>query len=340
MVKNILVTGANGFIGSHLVEHLLKNDENKVRGMVLKGTDESNLDDARASPNFNIIHADLLDLESLNIACKDIDVIYHLAALVSDWGPKALFRKIILDGTKNLVQAALNNSVKRMIYMSSLVVHGLGGHVQANENAPFDPVPFFPYAIAKTETEKFLIDVNDNTSLEIVRIRPGFDIIGPRNFTSTFKIFENIEKGKFGFINGGKSLITLVFVKNLVAGMAHVANLKDAAGEAYIIGDVSWTWKRYVEEIAARLDVKPPRLNVNYWGIAGLVWFIEFWAKLLRLKNPPVLTRYRIAVPRNDIDFVSDKIISTGFKAPFTFDQGLDITIDWYKEIKKELKKN
>jgi len=205
MAKNILVTGANGYIGSHLVDYLVRDEENQVHGMVLKGTDEANLDDATQKPNFSIVYADLMAPPSLEEAFDGIDIIYHLAALVTDWAPKELFMRLIVGGTKNVVEAAIKKGVKRLVYMSSLVVHGLNGHDHADETAPINPVPFFPYAIAKADAEKYLGEINAAGSLETVIVRPGFDIIGPRNATSFFEMAKNIEKGRFGFLNGGKS---------------------------------------------------------------------------------------------------------------------------------------
>nr|MDO8111545.1 NAD-dependent epimerase/dehydratase family protein [Candidatus Sigynarchaeota archaeon] len=339
MAKNILITGATGFIGSHLVDHILAAGDSKVFGMVLKGTDESNLADAKKSPDFSVVYADLMNPASLEQACGGIDTIYHLAALVTDWAPKELFMRLIVGGTKNLVEAAIKRGVKRVVYMSSLVVHGLGGHVNADETAPIKPVPFFPYAIAKAEAEKYLGEIYKAGEIETVIVRPGFDIIGPRNAYSFFEMASGIEKGKFGFMNGGKKLITLVNVKNLVAGMAHLGAF-GAAGEAYIVTDASWTWRKYVEEICKRLDCKVPRLNARYGLIAPFVKIIENFARVFKAKKSPALNMYRISIPRNDIDFTPKKLLSTGFKPPYTLEQGLDDAVAWYRERKAAMAKN
>ncbi|MFX0102769.1 MAG: NAD-dependent epimerase/dehydratase family protein [Candidatus Hodarchaeota archaeon] len=335
-MKKILVTGSNGFMGSHLVEMLLDNGDNKVKGMVLQDTDEKNLDDAKKSKKFEIIYADLTDPPSLEHATQDIDIIYHLAATVSDWGLKELFNKIIFEGTRNLVEAAMKNGVKRVIFMSSLAVHGLDGHVNADEKTPYKAIPYMHYSGAKIKAEEYLLSEGVLNSIETVIVRPGFEIVGPRNVVSFYRMAENVEKGTFGVINGGKKLISLVYVKNLMAALIHLGNLDGASGEVYIARDVSWTWKKYLEEICSRLECKIPKLNVSYWLIAPFILLIDFFARLFKAKNSPVLNRYRINVPRNDIDFSSQKLLDTGFKAPFTFEEGLDASISWYKKIKEE----
>ncbi len=329
-----LVTGANGFIGSHLVDRLIAGNDDKVVAMVLKGTNESNLDGAKQSPKFSIVYADLMDPASLESACDGIDTIYHLAALVTDWAPKELFMRIIVGGTKNLVDAAIKKGVKRLVYMSSLVVHGLGGHVHADETTPIKPVPFFPYALAKAEAEAFLTEVNTAGKLETVIVRPGFDILGPRSATTFVELASTLEKGRFAFMAGGKKMISLVNVKNLVAGMAHVGRHPAAAGEAYVITDVSWTQRKYAEEICKRLGSQLHAVNVPYALAAMIASIMEGFARLFKAKKGPVLNRYRVSIPRNDIDFTSDKLLSTGFTPPFTFEQGLDDAVAWYKDWK------
>ncbi|NMC05679.1 MAG: NAD-dependent epimerase/dehydratase family protein [Candidatus Lokiarchaeota archaeon] len=340
MARTSLVTGANGYIGSHLVDRLLMSDGDKVIGMVLKGTDESNLDGAKRSPDFSIAYADLMDAASLERACEGVDIIYHLAALVTDWAPKELFTRIIVGGTKNLVNAAIKKGVKRMVYMSSLVVHGLGGHVHADETAPIKPVPFFPYAVAKAEAEAFLQGVTKDGRLEIVIVRPGFDIVGPRNALGFVELASALEKGKYAFMAGGKKLITLVNVKNLVAGMAHVGIHPASAGEAYVITDVSWSHRKYAEEICKRLGCELHAMNANYVVAAPIAWLMESFAKLFKAKKGPILNRYRVSIPRNDIDFTPAKLLSTGFVPPFSFEQGLDEAVAWYKERKARLAAN
>ncbi|MHA1681644.1 MAG: NAD-dependent epimerase/dehydratase family protein [Promethearchaeota archaeon] len=339
MGKNgiVLVTGSNGFIGSHLVDALLEYEGVEVRGMVLEGTSEDLLENAKKRENFQVIYANMMDAARMEEILRGVDVVYHLAGYVSDWGPKKKFYSLILDATKIVTRAAIANKVRRIIYMSSLTVHGLKGHAGADETTPFDPVPFFPYADAKAKAEEYLIEKQAEGAIETIRVRPGFDIVGPRNVTSLYTMYEAIENGKFGTLNGGKKLICLVFVKNLVAGMIYVANHPDAAGEDFIIADVSWTWKKYVREISNRLNVKPPKLSVPYGVVAPFVFVIDSFAKAFRKKNPPVLTRYRIAVPRRDIDFKPDKIRALGFKAPYSFEEGLDQAAKWYFERKAKL---
>ncbi len=329
-----LITGGCGFIGSHLAEALLaRGDAVTVVDDLSTGRFE-NVRHLVGRPGFAFAIETITNETVMDRLVSECDIIYHLAALVVDWGPKELFMRLIVGGTKNIVDAAIKKGVKRMIYMSSLVVHGLGGHVHADETAPIKPLPFFPYSVAKAETEAFLQDVIKAGKLEVVIVRPGYDIVGPRNAYSFVQMASTLEKGKYAFMSGGTKLLSLVNVRNLVAGMAHVGRYPAAAGEAYVIADVSWTHRKYAEEICKRLGCELHATSAPYGVAAPIAWLVEMFARLFKAKKSPILNRYRVAIPRHDIDFTSDKLLSTGFKPPFTIEQGLDDAVAWYKERK------
>jgi len=161
----VLITGANGFMGTNLV-HLLYTDPNVIiRAMILPNTPTNILEsfasefkdvhDIDGDKKFEIVYANMLDLESVNAVVKNIDIIVHLAGLVTDWAPAKLFNRIIVDGTRNLLMAASGAGVKRFIYMSSLTVSDLDGHTYDDESAPRN-MKFFKYGVAKIEGEKLV----------------------------------------------------------------------------------------------------------------------------------------------------------------------------------------
>ena len=127
---NILITGANGFIGSSLT-NLLVNEHHTVKAMVLKGTSLDNLKGIHCE----IIYADVTKPEMLKGIMKDVDLVYHLAAMPSvAWSKRIL--QVNFDGTKNLIHEAVQSGVKRFVFMSSLVVHGFKNFVNSDENTP------------------------------------------------------------------------------------------------------------------------------------------------------------------------------------------------------------
>ena len=107
-MEKILVTGANGFIGSNLVKRLIDEGHN-VRSLVRKTSDLSFI----SNLNTQLIYGDLNDIESLDKATTGIDKVYHVAGLAADWGLYEKFEKINFTGTKNLAKAAYKNNAKK-----------------------------------------------------------------------------------------------------------------------------------------------------------------------------------------------------------------------------------
>jgi nucleoside-diphosphate-sugar epimerase len=108
---NALVTGATGFIGSHLVIELI-GQKHSVRALVLPGEDASSL----ARQGVTVWRGDLLKRESLSGVCNDIDVVFHLAARVTDWGTKKQFHDAIYTATKNLIEEASGGEWVKEVY--------------------------------------------------------------------------------------------------------------------------------------------------------------------------------------------------------------------------------
>ena len=118
-VVSSLVTGATGLLGSHIVEQLVRAGE-RVRCLVRKTSDTSFLD----TLNVEKVCGDITDPDSLGAAFRNIDVVYHCAARVTDWGPWEEFERTIVQGTKNCLEASLQAGVKRFLYVSTEGVYG------------------------------------------------------------------------------------------------------------------------------------------------------------------------------------------------------------------------
>ncbi len=114
-----LVTGATGLLGSHIVEQLCKRGL-PVRALVRPGSDISWL----KTQGVELAAGDITDPASLRAACQGVDVVYHAAAKVGDWGPWQEFQRITVDGTRNVVEAAVAAGVRRLVHISSIRAYG------------------------------------------------------------------------------------------------------------------------------------------------------------------------------------------------------------------------
>lgn len=327
-----LVTGANGFIGSNLCRALIGRGH-EVVALVLPGTSEKNLEGMKVE----IVHGDILRQESLKNAVSGVDAVFHLAALVTDWGSRGLFMKVNVQGTKNVLDAAVEAKVRRFVYMSSLAVHSFSGWDGADESAPRGNFRY-PYSASKIAAEELCNGYFRENKIETVIVRPGFVIFGPGDMMFFYRIAEVLERNKlYGTINRGRAKFCYSYVENLVDGMVFVCESGKAAGETYIIADGVLTWKEFNESISSALGVRAPTASIPYWAAYPFVALMEWTYRLLRRKNPPPLTRYRISVQARDLFFVSDKIKSLGYSPKISLDEGLRRTVGWYRRQKAEV---
>ncbi len=142
---HILITGANGFIGASLSKYLI-DQGHEVRGLVRETSDLSLLKEVPLQHHVG----SLKNFSSLENAVKGIDLVYHVAAAVSDWGTWEYFREVNVEGTRNILEAAIQANVKRFVFVSTISVHSFIGGEDLDEDAPQLPTPV-PYCQPKRE---------------------------------------------------------------------------------------------------------------------------------------------------------------------------------------------
>lgn len=326
------VTGANGFIGSNLVKGLIAKG-NSVTGLILPGTNTKNIEDLGCE----IIKGNMLKVQDFEKHLDGIDVIFHLAAKVSDWGRWDDFYKINVEATKNLINSAIKHKVKRFVFVSSLAIHKPRGYTNGNENAPRDNRNFH-YALSKIMIEDYLKECYQKNLIEVVIIRPGVFPFGPEDRTSFYKIARALERGLFGYVNGGKALLCTAYVENLVNGMILAGESEKAKGETYIIGDdVRITWKELIELFVKYLKVKPPVIDLPYFIVKPISALMEGAYKIVRSSEPPPLTLYRVSLVARDFYFSSAKAkIELRYKPIVDLEEGVRRTVDWFRSLPPE----
>jgi len=331
-----LITGANGFIGSNLIEKLIEKGH-LVKALILEGTDEKNLEVIQ--DNIEKVYGDITKPETLTpiFSEKDIDVVVHLAALLSDWGPDRIFMKVNYEGTKNVLDAAINAGVKRFVFMSSLTVHGFKNFDEADENTPYDP--YNGYARSKKAVEDLL---NKTDEIETVIVRPGFVIFGPRDRLFTYEAYYRVETGKlFGIINKGRALTCYSYVENLVDGLILVSTHPEASG-TYIISDgPNIPWSEFNAKMLAPLEEdlgkEAKYSSYPYWVAYLAAGLLEGIYKLFRKKNSPVLTLYMVKVQSKNLSFSNSKIVKElNYHPKVDLEEAFQRTYNWYKEEKNK----
>ncbi len=329
----VFVTGANGFVGSALCRELLKRGD-FVLGLVRKTSDLSLL---KGVP-IKKIEGSLNDKFSYYDVLKDVEVVYHIAGAVSDWGSLEYFRKVNVDGTRTLLETSIENSVKRFVYVSSIVVHSHINSCDLDEESPqFDTQ--FPYVQTKREAERLVMSLPKDTKTEVTIVRPG-DIYGPGDRVSLLKMATMLEKGRMGYIRGGRSIAALTYIKNLADGLILAGTKKQAAGEVFIITDgAKISWKEYFEALTQELNVPVPRYSVHPVMAEIIAHCLEFIYRIFHIRKRPLLTKYLVAHLKNNFHFSINKAMKIlGYKPAIGFQQAIKETAEWYKIVVREKK--
>ncbi len=321
--KLFLVTGACGFVGSHMVDFLLS------KGHTVRATDLKAKSHVANRLGTEFIKADLTRKETLKSLFENVDYVFHIAAIFDYWAPWEILYKVNVEGTKNLCETALDFDIKNMVIWSSGAVYGVPKQVPVKETDKTAPVN--KYEKSKALQEKVALKFYEENGLPIVILRPA-SIYGPRSKYGTAILLFLLAKGWLRAIPGdGKSRPALVHVRDVVGAAYFLHDKREAIGEIFNIADDS---KYTVEELllaaAKTLNVKIYRIHIPMWILNLLASLSECYAKITGKR--PLIERDAIRYLTYDSLMDNSKIKSLGYKLVYPDALiGLKETIDWYK---------
>src|SRR6266851_10433863 len=190
----VLITGATGLLGGHLIKHLQQRGED-IRALVLPVENADKL----IKQGVEVVRGDITDASTLAPAMKDVELIFHLAGMMGVWRPLADYRLVNVNGSENLYMAAQKAGVRRFVHTSSQTVYGLGYGRFMTENDPLRPDPD-PYSITKAEGDRLMRRLMLNSPVETVILRPG-TFFGPGDRLHFGRMAQKVKDGK-GLIVG------------------------------------------------------------------------------------------------------------------------------------------
>jgi len=314
----ILITGATGFVGSHLLEKLRSRGE-AVRCLVRPTTNTR-----RLPAGVDSAPGDLITGTGLDRALAGIDTVIHVAGIT-----KALSRADFFSGntraTEVLVRAIAKHSI-RLVYVSSIAAVGpTPDSHPLNEDAP--PHPVSTYGKSKLEGEKIARSFVPDT----VIIRPPV-VYGPRD-TDVFQILKAVSQGLVLEIAGGDRWFSAIYVEDLAEGLYAAANAPKAAGRTYFLAHCDpVSWGQLGATAAQIMQCTPRTLRVPVSVAHGVAFFGEMWSRMTR--NPAIISREKVAEAgyRYWTCEPSRAAADFGFAAPTPLAAGLAKTLAWYKE--------
>ncbi len=238
-----LVTGSSGFIGNALV-HRLCNQDHEVIGLTHKQ------DPPKKHPKATYITDDIVrPADKLKEACKTVDVVFHCAAFVKDYGSKKLFYEINVDGTKNLVNLC-KDSINRFVFLSHI---------------PYEKVTASNYYNkTKTIAETYLHEQYKKNGFPEVVIRPG-NVYGPGATTWVVRPVQSIKKERIALIDHGSGIFLHTYIDNLLDALIVAAEKDNVVGKSIEVtdGDHSVTWGAYLNDLAKIVGKDPIKKNLS-----------------------------------------------------------------------------
>lgn len=319
-----LVTGGTGFVGANLVRELLA-DGQSVRVLVRKGGARGALDGLAVG----LAEGDLTDAGSLRLALRGVRALYHVAADYRLWvpDPGALYRTNV-EGTRALLQAALDEKIERVVYTSS--VGALGIPKDGRPGTEETPV-MLDEMVGHYKRSKFLAErVAEEFAakgLPLVIVNPSTPV-GPWDVkpTPTGQMIVDFLRGKmFGYLETG---LNVVHVRDVARGHILAAEL-GRVGEKYILGNQNLSLKEIFENLARLAGRSAPRLRIPYGVAFAAALCAEGWARLSR--RPPRIALTGVQMAKKRMYFSPEKAVRE-LKLPQTpVEQALQDAVDWFR---------
>jgi len=314
-MTRILVTGATGFVGRALVQHLA------AAGAWVRLATRQPPASLPAGAAEAVSVGEIGPATQWQAALEGVEQVVHLAARVHVMDdraadPLAAFRQVNRDGTRRLAESAAAAGVTRLVFASSLKAMAEGGREQPwreDEAA----APGSPYGLSKWEAEQALQEIGQRTGLETVVLRPPL-VYGPEvkgNFLSLLRLCQRGLPLPLAAVTNRRSM---VFRENLVSALALLLEHPAAAGRTFLIHDGDpWSTPELIRRLAAALGRPAPLVPVPPALLAAAAWALgrhEQWQRLGQSLT------------------VDDRALrALGWQPPFTPDQGLSATATWFR---------
>ncbi|PZR87323.1 MAG: hypothetical protein DLM67_22440 [Candidatus Nephthysia bennettiae] len=326
----VLVTGAGGFVGGHLVEALADRSHH-VRAMVQPGEAAHRLQ--RAPDGIETVEGDLTDRGSLKRAVRGVQRVYNVAARTGTWGLEAAYTAVNVRGLGDLIEEAMEAGVGRIVHTSSITVYGHNVKGTVTEDHPYHAEDN-PYSRSKIASEELIGRLVRQRGAPVVIVRPGW-VYGPGDVANFARIVQLVQSGG-GFLFGrGDNVVPIVYVKDVAEGLARAGEAPDdAVGCAYnIVDDRRVTQAEYLNAIADALHVRHPSLQLPFAALylAGRTAELLWRAAGRRKGAPPPLTTYGVTLIGRDQRFSIDRARQElGYAPTFDLNRGVEAGVRWY----------
>lgn len=323
----LLVTGATGLVGSHVVERARKRGI-RTRALVRMNSDIRLLQ----KWDVEIVSGSITEPYSVQGAMHGVTHVVHCAAKLGDWGRVEPYRDVNVNGLQNLLDAATRcETLKRVVHISSMAVYAARDHFGTDESEPMNKTGADAYSLTKVEAEELLPYFVGREKVPVVTLRPGW-IYGPRDRTVLPQILDSLRSGRFAYLGTGEQMMNNVYVGNLVDAIDLALEADNVIGEAINITDGRLVTKHeFFGTIAELAGLPPPTRHIPMGLARPLATLMEGAWKLLNADHPPLLSRARFKLLGLNLDYsIARAKRLLGYNPAVDFRDGMKTTMEWF----------
>lgn len=320
----VLVTGGTGFTGTALVRRLLADGHSVVALDYKEGIASNQLRERGAE----VVIGSVTDKEAVRAAVRGAEVVHHLAAAFRELDvSEQHYHDVNVGGTRNVLEAAVEAGVRKVVYCSTCGVHGNIANPPADEQAPIEPADY--YQRTKYEAEP-LVRAFAARGLRATILRPAA-IYGPGDPERFFMIFKRVAKGTFPMFGSGKTLYHPLYVDNLVDAFVAAMDPDAGNGEAYLIADEHYVEiEELVKAVARALGVDVAVPHYPLWPLVAAGHVCEKVCRPFGIA-PPIFPRRVDWYRQNRAFDISKARRDLGYAPRVGLDEGLLRTAQWYR---------
>jgi dihydroflavonol-4-reductase len=252
------VTGATGFIGTHLVRRLLQAGH-EIRCLIRRPTQPAQqLKELGAT----LVPGDVIDKASVIRGMSGCQWVFHLAGLYSFWEPdKRAFTDVNVKGTRNVMECALETGVSKVVHVSTVVTYGKPTDCPFTEKSEVGPVRFSEYSKTKYEGDQIVWKLHKEKGLPVVFVYPGA-VLGPGDPKATGQYIANLINRRLPARVFEDAVMTFVHVKDVAEVIARAAEKEDNIGERYFVGRCRMSFREINEMVSEISGVSLPKLRL------------------------------------------------------------------------------
>jgi nucleoside-diphosphate-sugar epimerase len=321
----VLITGATGLLGGHLIKELQQRNE-QIRALVLPVENADKL----TAQGVEVVRGDITDPSTLAPGVQGVDLIFHLAGMMGVWRPISDYRLVNVNGSEYLYKAAQKAGVRRFVHTSSHTVYGLGHGRYMKETDPLRPDPD-PYSITKAEGDRLIRRLMLTSEMETVILRPG-TFFGPGDHLHFGRMAQKVKDGKGLILGKGDNALPFCYVTDVVQGYMLAGYHKNAPSNVYnITNDRPLTQQEMFDAIADAVGGQRPTLHLPYLPIYWGATVVENVYKLAHLKMKPPATQLGALMFGSDNKHSIEKARKElGYEPKVPLLEGIKLAAEWF----------